>query len=183
MMDAPNTYHLPQTEHTPNSRLPVLHYKNVLPLPRTEDEVTRFLTAHKWEKRGTWGPIWESHFHPNSHECYGIFQGSSTLLLGAAGEDDTSNNIGLRITVNAGDVIVLPAGTGHSSVESTDDYKYIGVYPDGCPRWRNEFGKSRIDKTSFRDEIASVGYPEEDPVYGKDGPMMQLWSQPLAAKL
>ncbi|KAL4902952.1 hypothetical protein BDW74DRAFT_180249 [Aspergillus multicolor] len=180
MVITPNTYYLPRTEHTPNNPLPVLHYKDVLPQPRTEEEATNFLTAHKWEKRGTWGPIWQSHFHSNSHECYGVFQGSSTLLLGAAGGDGVSD-VGLRITVNTGDVIVLPAG-GHSSVESTDDYKYIRVYPEGCPRWRNEFGKTPIDSKAFKDEIASAGFPEEDPVYGKDGPLMQLWSYSLHAK-
>ncbi|KAL4955434.1 hypothetical protein BDW69DRAFT_204522 [Aspergillus filifer] len=174
MTTIPNTYYLPRTEHTPNNPLPVLHYQNVLPEPRTEEAATEFLTANKWEKRGTWGAVWTSHFHPNSHECYGVFQGSSTLLLGAAGEDGT-DNVGLRVTVHTGDAIVLPAGTGHSSVESTDDYRYIGVYPEGCPRWRNEFGKTRIDEQTFSDEIAGVGYPEEDPVYGKDGPLMQLW--------
>ncbi|KAL5341143.1 hypothetical protein BJX70DRAFT_396196 [Aspergillus crustosus] len=181
MATNPSTYYLPPTEHAPNNPLPVLHYKDVLPRPRTEEVVSKFLTAHKWEKRGTWGAIWISHFHPNSHECYGVFQGSSTLLLGAAGEDGTSS-VGLRITVHTGDVIVLPAGTGHSSVESTDDYRYIGVYPEDCPKWRNEYGKTRIEPETFRDEIAGVGMPEEDPVFGRDGPMMELWSQPLRAK-
>ncbi|KAL4784419.1 hypothetical protein BJX76DRAFT_367627 [Aspergillus varians] len=181
MVTAPYTYYLPPTEHTPNNSLPVLHYKNVLPLPRTEEETTKLLTAHKWEKRllGYMGAISVSHFHPNTHECYGIFQGVSTLLLGAAGWDGVSN-VGLRITVHTGDVIVLPAGTGHSSVESTDDYRYIGP---GCPRWRNEFGKKPIDGKTFRDEIAGVAYPEEDPVYGRDGPLMQLWLHPLGANL
>ncbi|KAL4807966.1 hypothetical protein BDV18DRAFT_110299 [Aspergillus unguis] len=181
MITTPSTFYLPRTEHTPNNPLPVLHYKNVLPEPRTEEEVTKFLTAHKWEKRGTWGAGYESHFHPNSHECYGVFQGSSTLLLGASGGDGVSNS-GLRLTVHTGDVIVLPAGTGHSSVESTN-YRYIGVYPEGSPRWRNEFGKKRIGSQGFRDEIGNVGFPEEDPVYGKDGPLMKLWAQPMHAKL
>lgn len=51
MVTVPSTYYLPATEHTPNNPLPVLHYRNVLPEPRTEDGVTKFLTAHKWEKR------------------------------------------------------------------------------------------------------------------------------------
>lgn len=36
---------------------------------------------------------------------------------------------GLEVDVQAGDVIVLPAGTAHSSLESSSDYQYIGVYP------------------------------------------------------
>lgn len=78
--------------------------------------------------QGTWGHIDIRHFHPNSHECYGIFRGTSTLLIGQiqAGQ-------GARIDVAAGDVIVLPAGTSHSSLESSSDYRYIGVYPSVSP--------------------------------------------------
>ncbi|KAF9883610.1 hypothetical protein FE257_003117 [Aspergillus nanangensis] len=101
------------------------------------------------------------HFHPNSHECYGAFQGSSTLLLGAAAGD--GNETGLKITVRAGDVLVLPAGTAHSSVDSQGDYRYVGVYPQASPRWRNEFGKTPIDLRALRKEIFGVYLPEEDP--------------------
>lgn len=52
MMESVNTYFLTSTQHAPNNKsLPVLHYKNVLPQPLTEETVTSFMTAHKWEKR------------------------------------------------------------------------------------------------------------------------------------
>ncbi|KAF3805195.1 hypothetical protein GCG54_00010472 [Colletotrichum gloeosporioides] len=76
-------YFLSPNEDAPNSRLPVLHYRNVLPEPRDEASVTDFLTRNRWEKRvrnillmivGTWGHIGIRHFHPNSHECYGQYK-------------------------------------------------------------------------------------------------------------
>lgn len=140
-----NCYFLPATADAPNSRLPVLHYRNVLPSPLSEDSAVQFPTTNEWEHRvsrhgflktitqidatqGTWGHIDIRHFHPNSHECYGIFRGSSTLLVRQieAGE-------GPKIEVTAGDVVVLPAGTAHSSLESSSDYRYIGVYPTVSP--------------------------------------------------
>ena len=54
----------------------------------------------------------------------GIFQGHSRLLLGKI-EDGK----GLEVDVQAGDVIVLPAGTAHSSLDSSPNYRYVGVYP------------------------------------------------------
>lgn len=54
----------------------------------------------------------------------GIFAGRSTLLLGKIGSGN-----GREVSVKAGDVIVLPAGTAHSNLESSPDYRYIGVYP------------------------------------------------------
>ena len=57
----------------------------------------------------------------------GVFQGESTILVGC-GMNDTDG--GEEIDVHAGDVIVLPAGTGHCSIQSSKDYRYIGVYPE-----------------------------------------------------
>ncbi|KAK9775633.1 hypothetical protein SCAR479_07740 [Seiridium cardinale] len=57
----------------------------------------------------------------------GIFQGSSILLLGSMNPDD---NTSLRVPVEAGGVVVLPAGTAHSSMDSSPDYRsmaYAGL--------------------------------------------------------
>lgn len=85
------------------------------------------------ETKGTWGHIGIRHFHPNSHECYGIFSGDSTLLLGRISEAGENS---VEVKVQAGDVVVLPAGTAHSCLQSSSDYRYVGVYPDVKPlRW------------------------------------------------
>lgn len=54
-----------------------------------------------------------------------VIRGSSTLLLG-----QISDGQGMEVTVNEGDVIVFPAGTAHSSLRSSEDYQYVGVYPE-----------------------------------------------------
>lgn len=167
MSSSVECYLLAPTNDVPNSQLPVILYRDVLPEPRNEETTTQFLTAYGWEKRvweiyiiewlycfdqwlietcdakGTWGHISMRHFHPNTHECYGgrtyhqwyiilrtdfiwkgIFHGNSTLLLGKIKDGE-----GIEVDVRTGDVIVLPAGTAHSSLESCDGYRYIGVYP------------------------------------------------------
>lgn len=40
-----------------------------------------------------------------------------------------STGQGMEVDVKTGDVIILPAGTAHSSLASSSDYRYIGVYP------------------------------------------------------
>ncbi|KAF5121862.1 putative protein YjlB [Metarhizium anisopliae] len=194
MAQSVQCYYLSPNSDAPNNPLPVLHYRGVLPLEATEDMATKFLTANTWEKRGAWGHIGIRHFHPNTHECYGttvstleaedvgrlilagIVSGRSTMLLGKI-----NDGTGVHVQVQRGDVIVLPAGTAHSSIESTPDYFYIGVYPRRHPRWVNEHGKTPA--THFRSTIRAVEMPEEDPVYGKDGPLLKLWRPRDLAKL
>ncbi|KAK4085499.1 uncharacterized protein Triagg1_489 [Trichoderma aggressivum f. europaeum] len=106
----------------------------------------------------------------------GIFQGRSTLLLGKINDGD-----GVQVDVKTGDVIVLPAGTAHSSLRSSDDYRYIGVYPKECPKWTNEMGKR--PPASFAQTIGAVATPQADPVYGKQGPVVSLWNAEPKAKL
>ncbi|CZR67983.1 uncharacterized protein PAC_17882 [Phialocephala subalpina] len=162
---SPETYYLKPTPYVPNSDFPVLVYRNVLPKPHEEDSTADFL-------EGTWGTIKIRHFHPNSHECYGIFRGESLLLIGE-GQSDIFG--GEKISVSAGDVIVLPAGTAHSLISSSDDYCYVGVYPKGCPRWWNELGKKPMEGKAIRGEVEAVGIPDFDPVMGIAGPLPRLW--------
>ncbi|OCT48891.1 hypothetical protein CLCR_05121 [Cladophialophora carrionii] len=195
MVYQPETYYLSPNQHCPNHDWPVLIYRDCLPLPLSEEKTTAFLESHAWEKKGVWGHIAYKHFHPNTHECYasyqsarpvryeepsdtdelraGVFQGESTILVGC-GTNDTSG--GQEIEVRAGDVIVLPAGTGHCSLQSSPDYRYIGVYPEGSPKWRSELGKQAVGN-KFAEEIRSVVVPPQDPVNGPEGPLLDLWKR------
>ncbi|ETS85619.1 hypothetical protein PFICI_03644 [Pestalotiopsis fici W106-1] len=177
----PEEYHIPSTDYSPNNRLPVLVYRNVLPKPHDEAHTKEFLEKSGWERRGTWGAITAKHFHPNTHECYGVFQGSSELIFGVGGAD--SGEMGARCRVQAGDVIVVPAGVSHASVSADDKmtspeqrYRYVGVYPQEAPKWRNEYGKRLLDNNdALFEEIAAVAVPRQDPVYGVDGPLVHIW--------
>lgn len=172
----PEQYPVRRNAHCPNSQFPVLVYRNVLPTPVDEESTSEFLQRNQWEKKGTWGAIMAKHFHPNTHECYGIFQGSSELVFGEGGADEVGT--GVRCTVSAGDVVVVPAGVAHASVTSADDYKYIGVYPEGSPKWRSEYGKRAVeDDDPLLNEIGAVPVPVCDPVYGHQGPAVKIWKE------
>ncbi|KEF60717.1 uncharacterized protein A1O9_02278 [Exophiala aquamarina CBS 119918] len=175
MVVAPAVYHLKANKYAPNNDHPVLIYRDCLPLPFTEEKTTEFLESHAWVKKGTWGHIPVRHFHPNTHECYGVFRGESTILIGCGTHD--SEDDGTKIDVSVGDVIVLPAGTGHCNLQSSEDYQYVGVYPEGAPQWRNELGKEPVNLEEFRKEITSVALPSQDPVNGAGGPLLSLWSK------
>lgn len=90
--------------------------------------------------------------------------------------------------MNPGDVVVIPAGVSHASadeegerektLDKSERYKYVGVYPEGAPKWRNEFGKEQLDESrskSLNEEISSVPVPAQDPVNGQEGPLVHIW--------
>ncbi len=109
---------------TPNSRFPVLFYR--LKLDPSGDNASAFealFAAHQWT------PLWRDgifdyhHFHPNAHEALGIACGHARLTLGG--------ELGQSVSVERGDVLVLPAGTGHRCIECSDEFLVVGAIPTG----------------------------------------------------
>ncbi|KAH6873427.1 hypothetical protein B0T10DRAFT_533290 [Thelonectria olida] len=184
ILPAPEAYTLPPTEYVPNSPMPYLVYRNVLPLPVTETSCQEFIEQHGWTRLG---PVWKAqpkrHFHPNVHECYGIIRGSSHVLMGLGTSDDAqgrepgdpdTRKPGLRIMLHAGDVVVHPAGTSHSNMTWEDEYCYLSFFPEGAPRWRSENGTKIMDIVEMRRETLAAPLPE-DPVIGGEGYLKPLW--------
>ena len=117
-----------RTPHVPNSPLPVLVYRSVLPLDPDPDKVCAKIEPNDWLKGGVFKHYPAHHFHSVTHECYAVFKGRSRLLLGR-GPLEEERDDDLLVELYMGDAIVLPAGVAHCSVESSDDYEYVGLYP------------------------------------------------------
>ena len=62
------------------------------------------------------------HYHPMIHEALGIARGHGRF---AARRPPAAR----RFDLKAGDVAVLPAGTGHQRLSASDDFLVIGGYP------------------------------------------------------
>jgi uncharacterized protein YjlB len=102
----------------PNTRLPVLVYHEVEGA-READECNKLLARNRW--LGAWvdGIYSFHHFHSTAHEVLGIVAGSAAVVLGGPS--------GRRFEVSRGDILVLPAGTRHCNVGSSDDLLVIGA--------------------------------------------------------
>jgi uncharacterized protein YjlB len=83
-----------------NPRFPVLIYRGV-----PVGDIERVLADHGWGGAWTDGVFDFHHFHSTSHEVLAVVAGSATLELGGPQ--------GEAFDVAEGDVLVLPAGTGH----------------------------------------------------------------------
>lgn len=114
----PETFLVPPTAHSPNSKLPVIVYRNAL-RDKTVDTALQTIETSEWPQGGHWKIAGEPvaatpHYHSITHEAYTVLNGSGTYLLGKSpldpDVDGNGNQVGVRFTANAGDVFVFPVG-------------------------------------------------------------------------
>ncbi|ULK97549.1 cupin [Bradyrhizobium sp. I71] len=151
-----------------NPKLPVLFYRGTVKLKgrRFPPEViidTLFAT-------NGWARSWRDtvydfvHYHSQIHEVMGVARGTARIECGGIK--------GRILNVKAGDVLVLPAGTGHRLIESGRDFLVVGAYPqDGT---YDECTDTR-ERTDAIKRIAKVRKPKTDPVLGAGGPLLRHW--------
>jgi uncharacterized protein YjlB len=76
------------------------------------------------------------------------------------------------VSARPGDVIVLPAGTGHRKLASKGALGVVGAYPRG--QQDPDLCRTSVDGSSER--IARVPLPDQDPVHGAGGPLFAHWA-------
>jgi uncharacterized protein YjlB len=80
---------------------------------------------------------------------------------------------GRDFEIGPGDVLVLPAGTGHCNQGSSSDLLVIGAYPNGMP-WDIRRGDPAEHEEAVAN-IRAVPLPDADPVGGRQGALTELW--------
>jgi uncharacterized protein YjlB len=159
------TYYFENDGDIPNNKLAVLIYKNALKYIALPDFEFCF-SQNGWSNNWHDIILTDDHFHSNTHEVLGLKSGQARLKLGGKN--------GEIVNVETGDVIMLPAGVGHYSVDNTLEYQFVGGYPNGAD-WDLKFSLKKEDSHSILVEIANIPIPEKDPVFGIDGPLFDYW--------
>lgn len=161
------TYLIADNGQFPNSRLPVIHYIRALHLPVfwKARSVEKIFEQNGWTNNWDAGIYTYSHYHSNTHEAMGIYAGRSVLLLG--GEN------GKTIFIQAGDVLIIPAGVAHKNLGKEKDIHCVGGYPDGREFDMNDGRPGERPQTDKN--ILDVPIPETDPLLGKEGGLVDIW--------
>ena len=153
----------------PNNPMPFLVYKGAVALDHSHPEVT---IEGLFGANG-WGAMWRNgvydflHYHATVHEVLGIARGHARVRFGG--------DRGRELEFFAGDVAILPAGTGHQCLSASPDFSVVGAYPPGPPM---DLQRPTLEShAKALKTIPLVAVPATDPVMGKDGPLVRLWKR------
>ncbi len=109
----------------PNNPMPFLVYKAAIDVANAHPEKT---IEGLFGANG-WGDMWRNgvydylHYHATVHEALGIARGHARVRFGG--------DSGKEFEIAAGDVAILPAGTGHQCLSASPDFSVVGAYPPG----------------------------------------------------
>ena len=119
-----------------------------------------------------WGRSWRDtiydfvHYHSQIHEVLGVARGTAVVEFGGVK--------GRHLSLKAGDIAILPAGTGHRLIKASRNFLVVGAYPSSGTY--DECTDSR-DRPDARKRIAKVKKPPRDPIYGKTAGLSLIWKR------
>lgn len=153
-----------------NPRLPMIVHTRAFDRPASGENIRR---VEKAMQANGWAPAWHNgiypfpHYHATCHEALFIAQGWARVRFGG--------RHGVTLKVDAGDVAILPAGTGHQALAISDDLLVIGAYPQGSAY--DLCRGSAAEYEAARAQIATVPVPDKDPVLADIGGVATLWNE------
>jgi uncharacterized protein YjlB len=151
----------------PNNPMPFLVYRGAVGVDNAQPEKTieDLLGANGW------GDMWRNgvydylHYHATVHEVLGVARGHARVRFGG--------DKGREFELSAGDVAILPAGTGHQCLSASRDFSVVGAYPPGS---KMQITRPTADNhAKALKTIPQVPLPKSDPVTGANGPLVRLW--------
>lgn len=148
-----------------NPHFPLIIYKAAILADFSSKVIKQLLEENHWINAWVDGIYHFHHYHSNTHEALVVIAGDCRVQIGGKGAK--------IYDVSQGDVIILPAGTSHKNVQSSTNFKCVGAYPFHLDYDMN-YGKKE-EHPRVDDNIARVGLPQADPIFGKEGLLFKYW--------
>ena len=148
------------------SRFPLIVYRGALEGDACNpDGCADLFRRNGWQ--GTWlnGVFSYWHYHLLAHEVLGCVAGSARVGFGG--------DHGIATDINAGDVVVIPAGVGHKRWSQRPGFLVVGGYPLG--QHGAVTSASDIDLETAIRESTAVPAPISDPVFGSTAGLPEIW--------
>jgi uncharacterized protein YjlB len=163
-------HHIPAFNGLPNTSLqdkPLLIYHSAFKGDFKASDI-----EHHLKTVAVVSPAWrytmysETHFHSTSHEVLAIASGKAKCCFG--GEDNLGR---IEPLLEKGDVVIVPAGVAHRLLEDHGGFQMVGSYPVG-KSWDMCYGREG-EEEKVR-SIAGLGWFGRDPIYGDEGPTLEV---------
>ena len=151
------------------SELPLVLYRGGIDLAGSPDPE---LLIEKTFAANGWGDMWRNgifpyvHDHSMIHEAMAIARGRAKVRFGG--------DNGEEIDIAPGDVVILPAGTGHQPCQAQPRTSWSSA---PIRRAANIISAAAARPSTPRRSPRSrkVPLPATDPVFGPKGPLIALW--------
>jgi uncharacterized protein YjlB len=150
-----------------NGLLPLLVYQGAFQLSDENgtETIKEILETNSWTNSWINGIYDYHHYHSTAHEILVILGGSCRVQFGGPN--------GITLNLEKGDVAIIPAGVAHKKIDDADGFECLGAYPDG-QEYDMNYGKEG-ERPAADEKIKKVPMPENDPLYGNDGPLIKNW--------
>lgn len=166
-----SSHQIPAFARLPNTSIqqkPLLIYHSAFPPSTSASAIECHLSA-----LSVVTPQWRytmystTHFHSTTHEVLVVASGKARLCFGGEKPPERVENL-----VGAGDVILIPAGVAHRLMEDVEGgFEMVGSYPVG-KGWDMCYGREGEEDSVSK--IERLGWFERDPVYGDEGPVLNV---------
>ena len=165
-------FYLDENKPFPNNHFPILYYPGgVDHLMDAEDPgqaVKNLFETNNYSNSWINGIFAYHHFHSNTHEVLACISGEASVQLGGPSDENQS-----VYTFKKGDVLLLPAGTGHKRINASADFQIVGAYPEGK---EHDLQKGQAENyAAIKARVADVSIPKTDPVYGTTDGIFEYW--------
>ncbi|KAK5048033.1 hypothetical protein LTR84_006223 [Exophiala bonariae] len=162
-------HQIPAFKGFPNTSIqgrPLLIYHGVFPKSSTSIIESHLKSVGEVSPQWRYTMYSDSHFHSNTHEVLAIASGSAKCCFGHEDNDGRVEPI-----LEKGDVVIIPAGVSHRLIQDYGGFQMVGSYPVGNS-WDMCYGRS--DEKEQVKQIATLNWFTKDPIYGDNGPCLQV---------